>query len=102
MIGPSEESIFWVTAPQNGYLTEGQSEQWDQFAQRLPRVSDGQKDLRAALGPHLPQPIPDALHEDPELDLGGYWLGLENARVDVIPDRYPPSGSHPENIDLEE
>jgi hypothetical protein len=84
MIGPIQEYISWVTAPDNGYLMEGHSERWDQFAQRLPGGSDGQQNLRAALGPHLPEPIPDALHEDPELDLGGYWLGLENAWVDVI------------------
>jgi hypothetical protein len=102
MIGPIPEYLSWVTAPRNGYLTEAQSEQWDQFARHLPQGANDQQNLRAALGSHLPEPIPDALHDDPELDLGGYWLGLEDARVDVTRDQHPYTGSHPENIDLEQ
>jgi hypothetical protein len=102
MIGPIHEYISWVTAPQNGYLTEAQSDQWDQFAQHLPQGANGQQNLRAAVGPHLPELIPDALHQDPELDLGCYWMGLEDPRMNVVPDEHPFRGSHPENIDLEQ
>jgi hypothetical protein len=101
MIGSVRDYLNWVTTDDNGYLTQEEATRWRLFVQSI-EGQNTQQTVIGALGSHLPEPIPDALHEDPELDLGGYWLGLEDPRVDVTRDRHPYTGSLPENIDLEE
>jgi hypothetical protein len=87
----------------NGYLSSQALTQWEELV-----VASGLQASRDALENalasrlHLPEVIPDALHQDPELDLGGYWLGIPNARVAVEVDQHPFTGNYPEHIDLKQ
>jgi hypothetical protein len=64
-------------------------------------VSDIARRVRRALRGHCPEPIPESLQNDPELDLGSYWFGLSDARVRVRPDPVPYTAEEvPENTDF--
>jgi hypothetical protein len=101
MIGEPNAYLHWVLNDNNGYLPSQAVTQWEELVVasglQASRVA-----LQIALARHLPEGIPDALHQDPELDLGGYWLGIPNARVAVEAVQHPFTGNHPEHIDLEE
>jgi hypothetical protein len=103
MIGEPNAYLDWVLNDNNGYLPSQALTQWEELV-----VSSGLQASRDALENalasrlHLPEVIPYALHQDPELDLGGYWRGIPNARVAVEVDQHSFTGNHPEHIDLEQ
>jgi hypothetical protein len=84
MIGSVRDYLNWVTTDDNGYLTQEAATRWRQFVEQSIEGRNTQRTVIGALGLHLPEPIPDALHEDPELDLGGYWLGLQKDPIKEV------------------
>jgi hypothetical protein len=86
MIGDPVVYLDWVLNDNNGYLLSQDLTQWEELV-----VASGLQASRDALENalasrlHLPEVIPDALHQDPELDLGAYRMHALLLRWTNIP-----------------
>jgi hypothetical protein len=104
MIGSVRHYLDWLNTPDNGYLGEAEKTMWENLACE-PRNEALLNQIRKAVRAHYPnrQSIPATYYEDPELDLGGYLLGLSDAKTSVWPDDNPYRASLelPEDMDLE-